>query len=71
MAVTAHFASMRADLSVIERSSRPIFDGGRQIGTEPGKSHQFENHRYKAEGQKSIDFLRSRIDAPDGPGSWS
>jgi hypothetical protein len=70
MPATAHFASARAELTVIESSSSPIFEGGRQVGTKPGRYHHFSDHRCKIEGQKSIDFMRSRMKAPDGPDIW-
>jgi hypothetical protein len=70
MPSTAHFASARSDLIVVESSSVPLYEGGRQIGTRPGRYHRFVEHRCKVEGQKSIDFMRERIKAPDGPGIW-
>jgi hypothetical protein len=70
MPSTAHFASARSDLIVVESSSVPQYEGGRLIGTKPGRLHRFAEHRCKVEGQKSIDFMRERIKAPDGPGIW-
>ena len=70
MPATAHFASARAELTVVESSSAPIFEGGRQVATKPGRYHQFTDHRCKVEGQKSIDFMRSRMKASDGPEIW-
>jgi hypothetical protein len=70
MPSTAHFASARSDLIVVESSSVPQYEGGRLIGTKPGRLHRFAEHRCKVEGQKSIDFMRERIKAPDGPGLW-
>lgn len=70
MPPTAHFASARASLLVVESPANPIFSNGRQIGVEPGKYHQFMEHRCKVIGQKSIDWLRDRMKAPDGPGLW-
>ena len=70
MPSVAHFASKRADLLVIEQTSTPIYDSGRQIGTKPGRLHQFSDHRIRVEGQKTIDFLRGRAHAPDGPEIW-
>lgn len=70
MTVAAHFASARSELVVVERPSVPMYEGGRLASTKPGKTHQFHEHRYKAEGQASIDFLRQRAKAPDGPEIW-
>ena len=70
MPATAHFASARAELVVIEQSSNPIYEGGREVGTKPGRYHRFVNHRCKIEGQKAIDFMRDRMKAPDGPEIW-
>ena len=70
MPPTAHFASARAELTVVERASTPVYEGGKVIGTNPGRYHQFTAHRCKVEGQKSIDFLRARMKAPDGPDLW-
>jgi hypothetical protein len=67
---TAQFASRRSDLILVERPAAPIFEGGRQIGTTPGKYHQFRDHRLRVEGQKSIDFIRARAKAPDSPEVW-
>ena len=70
MPATAHFASARSELIVVERSSTPVFEAGRQVGVQPGRYHKFESHRCKVEGQKSIDFMRARMKAQDGPGIW-
>jgi hypothetical protein len=70
MPTTAHFAAARAELIVIEQTAVILFDGGRQIGTKPGRYHRFVNHRCKVEGQKAIDFMRERMRAPDGPEIW-
>jgi hypothetical protein len=67
---TAHFASLRSDLIVVENPAVPEFSNGRQIGTRPGLSHRFHEHRCTVKGQKSIDFLRSRAHAADSPGIW-
>lgn len=66
----AHFASLRAELIVVEAPSVPIWDGGRQTGTKPGKLHVFRDHHCTVEGQKSIDYMRVRMKAPDGPEVW-
>lgn len=70
MPPTAHFASGRAELIVVESPAAPQYEGGSQIGTRPGRYHHFHDHRCRVEGQKSIDFLRSRCRAPDGPEIW-
>jgi hypothetical protein len=70
MTVTAHFASARSELLVVERSAVPQWAGGRQIATEPGVYHQFRDHRCVVKGQKSIDYMRDRMKAPDAPGIW-
>jgi len=67
---TANFFSLRSDLIVVERPSQPVWDGGRQVGTNPGRLHQFRDHQCRVEGQKSIDFMRERSKAPDGPEMW-
>jgi hypothetical protein len=67
---TAHFASLRADLIVVEKTAQPVFSQGRQIATEPGHYHKFAEHRCVIKGQKSIDFLRARSQANDSPGLW-
>lgn len=61
MPVTAHFASQRAELVIVERIARPIWSEGHRTGTEPGKYHEFSDHRCRVEGQKSIDFVREQI----------
>jgi hypothetical protein len=66
----AHFASLRGELIVIESPSVPIWDGGRQVGTKPGKSHVFRDHHCTVEGQKSIDYMRERMKAGNGPEIW-
>lgn len=70
MPPTAHFASARAELTVVERASVPVYEGGKVIGTNPGRYHRFAAHRCKVEGQKSIDFMRTRMRAADGPELW-
>jgi hypothetical protein len=67
---TAHFASLRAELVVVEASAEPIYVGGRQVGTKPGRYHRFHDHRCVVSGQKSIDFMRQRINAPDACEAW-
>jgi hypothetical protein len=67
---TAHFASLRAELIVVEQPAQPVFSNGRQIRTDPGKYHTFRDHRCQVTGQKSIDFLRERCRAHDAPGLW-
>jgi hypothetical protein len=69
-AATAHFMALRAELIVIERAAVPIFENGRQIGTEPAKTHKFTDHHCKVEGAKSIEFMRARTTAADGPEIW-
>lgn len=70
MTVVARFTSRRSNLIVIERPAVPIFEGPRQVGTEPGKKHVFSDHHCVVEGQRSIDFMRERMKAQDGPGIW-
>jgi hypothetical protein len=70
MPATAHFASARSELTVVESPAAPLFEGGRQIGTKPGRYHHFTQHRCKVEGQRAIDFIRARMKAPDGPDIW-
>lgn len=70
MTPTATFASLCADLLIIEKSAEPIFEGPRQTGTKPGIRHQFKDHRCVVSGQKSIEWVRSRMRAPDGPDVW-
>jgi hypothetical protein len=71
MTVTAHFASARAELIVVERPAQPMYgSNGRLINTEAGKYHRFHEHRCRIEGQKSIDYVRDRMKAPDSPGLW-
>lgn len=67
---TAHFASLRSDLLVVERPAQPVFNNGRQTGTTPGLYHRFIEHRTIVRGQGSIDFMRGRMKAPDSPGLW-
>lgn len=67
---TAHFASHRADLLVVERSAMPQYAGPRLIATEPGVYHQFREHRCVVKGQRSIEYMRERLKAPDTPGIW-
>ena len=66
----AHFASRRSDLLIVERPAVPQYEGGRLIGTTPGRYHQFEDHRLRVEGQKTIDFLRGRMKAVNSPEIW-
>jgi hypothetical protein len=67
---TAHFASLRAELVVVEAPAEPIYIGGRQVGVKPGRYHRFHGHRCEVSGQKAIDFLRARINAPDALEAW-
>ena len=67
---TAHFASARAELIVVEHPNVPIYEGGREVGHKPGRYHRFIDHRCRVEGQKSIEFMRQRSKAPDGPELW-
>jgi len=69
-APVAHFASLRSDLLVVERSAQPRFAGGREVGLEPGRYHQFVEHRCSVSGQESIEHLRRRANAADSPGIW-
>lgn len=69
-APTAHFASLRQNLIVVEHSARPVFAGGREVSTEPGKYHQFVDHRCTVTGKESIEHMRARATAPDSPGIW-
>lgn len=64
---SATFASHRSDLIVVERPAAPVYEGGRIAATQPGKYHTFTEHRCRVEGQGSIDFMRNRLKAPDGP----
>jgi len=61
MPVAAHFASARAELVIVERTARPIWSEGIRIGTEPGKYHEFQDHRCRVVDQQSIDFVRDQI----------
>ena len=70
MPARAKFASLRSELIVVEKSARPIWHEGRQTGTEPAKTHEFKNHQCTVENQKSIDFMRERAQAVDGPTIW-
>jgi hypothetical protein len=70
MTPTAHFASLRSDLLVVESPSQPEFSNGRQINVRPGRYHQFAEHRCVVASQKSIDYLRARAKAHDSPGIW-
>jgi hypothetical protein len=67
---TAHFASLRSDLVVVESPAQPQFSNGRQIGVTPGVYHPFAEHRCVVKGQRSIDYMRARCNAPDSPGLW-
>jgi hypothetical protein len=69
-AAVAHFMSLRAELVVIERAAVPIFEHGRQIGTERGKQWKFTDHHCQVEGKQSIEFMRARARATDGPEIW-
>jgi hypothetical protein len=69
-APVAHFASLRSSLLVVEHSAQPRFVGGREVGIEPGRYHQFVEHRCSVSGKDSIEHLRSRANAPDSPGIW-
>jgi hypothetical protein len=70
MPPTAHFASLRSELLVVEKTATPTFSNGRQIGQDPGIYHRFSEHRCVVTGQKGIDFLRGRAAAHDSPGIW-
>jgi hypothetical protein len=70
MTATAHFASLRSDLTVVEATAQPVFNAGRQIGMTPGRYHQFRDHRCVVTGAKSIEFMRQRARAGDSPGLW-
>jgi type IV secretory pathway VirD2 relaxase len=70
MTATAHFASLRSELIVVERTAQPVFSNGRQISEEPGVYHRFRDHRTVVKGQGHIDFMRSRLRAPDAPEMW-
>lgn len=69
-APTAHFASLRSNLLVVERSAHPIFAGGREVGVEPGRYHEFVEHRCTVTGKDSIEHIRRRANAADSPGIW-
>jgi hypothetical protein len=68
--VTAHFASLRSDLLVVERSANPTYVGGREVGIEPGRYHQFTEHRCTVSGRDSVEYMRARARAADAPGIW-
>lgn len=70
MTATAHFASLQAELIVVERTANPKFSNGRQIGEEPGLYHRFKDHRCTVKGQGSIDYMRTRLKAADAPDMW-
>lgn len=70
MTATAHFASLRSDLIVVERTAQPVFSNGRQINEEPGVYHHFRDHRCVVKGQGHIDYMRGRLRAPDAPEMW-
>lgn len=70
MTATAHFASLRSELIVVESSAQPVFSQGRQIGEDPGTYHRFQDHRCIVKGQGHIDYMRSRLRAPDAPEMW-
>jgi len=67
---TAHFASARSDLIVVEQTATPVFSNGRQIKVEPGRYHKFAEHRCVVQGKASIEFMRERAHAHDTPGIW-
>lgn len=68
--VQAHFASLRSDLLVVEKSAQAIYAGGREVGVEPGRYHQFKDHRCLVVGKDSVEYMRTRSHAPDAPGIW-
>src|SRR4051812_37813584 len=68
--ITAHFASLRSDLLVVERSAVPVYAGGREVGLEPGRYHQFHEHRCTIAGKESVEYMRERAHAADSPGIW-
>jgi hypothetical protein len=70
MTATAHFASLRSDLIVVENTAQPEFSNGRQISERPGTYHFFKEHRCVVTGQAHIDFMRARLRAPDAPEMW-
>jgi hypothetical protein len=70
LTATAHFASLRSDLVVVEKTAQPIFSNGRQISTDPGLYHRFAEHRCVVTGKDSIAFMRDRSQAHDSPGLW-
>lgn len=70
MTATAVFASRRSNLIVIEHPAIPQYEGGRQVGTTPGKTWEFRDHQCTVSGQKSIDYMRERAKAADGPEMW-
>jgi hypothetical protein len=70
MTATAHFASLRSDLIVVESPAQPVFSNGRQIRVDPGKVHTFRDHRCVVTGKPSIDYMRTRAKAHDTPGLW-
>lgn len=70
MTATAHFASLRSDLIVVEKTAQPVFSHGRQISEEPGVYHNFREHRCVVKGQGHIDYMRGRLRAPDAPEMW-
>jgi hypothetical protein len=70
MPPSAHFASLRSELVVVEKTSQPIFSNGKQIGQERGLYHRFSEHRCTVTGAPSIAFMRGRAQAMDSPGIW-
>jgi len=64
----ATFASLRSELIVIEEPRQPIYEGGRLVNWTKGKRHDFHEHTLVVEGQRSIEFIRERSKAEDGPG---
>lgn len=67
---TAHFASARSELIVVEKTAQPVFSNGRQISLEPGRYHRFLEHRCVVTGKASIEYMRERAKAQDTPGIW-
>ena len=70
MPSSARFASRRSELILVEQPAEPIYEGGREVSRKPGRYHQFKEHQLRVEGQKSIDWIRQRAKAPDGPEIW-
>lgn len=70
MTDTATFAARATELVVIEKMAEPVYEGGRQVGLKPGKAHKFIDGRCVVEGKRSIEFMRARAHAADGPGIY-